>query len=71
MSEGSGDRCSRCGGEFICGAADTSQPCACTTVALDVQTLASLRERYTGCLCLSCLREIQRGESSRAEAPNA
>ncbi len=40
-------------------------------MALDVQTLASLRERYIGCLCLLCLHEIQRGEPSRAEVPNA
>jgi hypothetical protein len=27
-------------------------------VQLDDATLADLRMRYTGCLCLACLREI-------------
>lgn len=64
-------RCPRCGGGFHCGVADVSTPCACKTVTLDAATLAALRERYTGCLCLSCLRQIQRGEPSRAGEPNA
>ena len=51
-------RCSCCGAEFHCGAADPSQPCACTTVKLDSQVLAALRERYTGCLCLPCLASL-------------
>jgi Cysteine-rich CWC len=63
--------CPRCGGDFHCGANDPATPCACKAIALDAQTLAALRERYAGCLCLSCLREIQRSEPSRAEAPNA
>jgi Cysteine-rich CWC len=63
-------RCPRCGGDFHCGAADPSTPCACKAVALNARTLAALRERYAGCLCMTCLREIQRG-ASRAETPNA
>jgi Cysteine-rich CWC len=63
-------RCMRCGGDFHCGADDPETPCACKAIALDAQTLAALRERYTGCLCLLCLREIQRNEPSRAEAPS-
>ena len=57
MSESSA-HCSRCGGDFRCGAADTSQPCACTTVKLDAPTLAALRERFTGCLCMVCLASL-------------
>ncbi len=63
-------RCPRCGGEFQCGVADPTTPCACKAVALDAQTLAALRERYAGCLCVGCLRDIQRG-ASRAETPSA
>ncbi len=63
-------RCPRCGGDFACGAADLRAPCACKAVALDAPTLAALRERYAGCLCVACLRDIQRG-ASRAEAPSA
>jgi hypothetical protein len=51
------DRCPRCGGPFHCGAADP-EPCACTTVTLDAATLAELRARFRGCLCLACLREL-------------
>ena len=51
------DRCPRCGGGFHCGVND-EQPCACTTIALDAQTLARLRERYAGCLCLRCLSAV-------------
>jgi Cysteine-rich CWC len=67
---GSVTRCPRCGGDFHCGAADLTAPCACKAVALDAQTLAALRERYASCLCVACLREIQRG-ASRADAPSA
>jgi Cysteine-rich CWC len=63
-------RCARCGGDFHCGANDAA-PCACTSIALDAATLASLRERFAGCLCLACLREIQRDASTRADPPSA
>lgn len=53
----SDDRCPRCGGTFHCGAADPG-PCACTAIDLDAALLAELRARYTGCLCLACLREL-------------
>ncbi len=35
-----------------------AQPCACTRLTLDTETLAALRERYVGCLCLRCLGEF-------------
>jgi Cysteine-rich CWC len=63
-------RCPRCDAEVRCGAADPTTPCACHAVALDAPTLAALRERYAGCLCLACLREAQRG-SLRADTPSA
>lgn len=62
--------CPRCSGDFHCGASDPLTPCACKAVALDAPTLAALRERYSGCLCVACLREIQRGDS-RADVPSA
>jgi Cysteine-rich CWC len=62
-------RCPRCGGGFHCGIND-AQPCACTTLALAPATLAALRERFKGCLCLRCLSELQR-EASRAAPPSA
>jgi len=67
-------RCPRCGGGFHCGIADT-QPCACTSIALQPATLAGLRRQFSGCLCLACLRELAAGEaaglSQRAAAGNA
>jgi len=52
-------RCPRCGRGFHCGVHDP-QPCACTTLRLSAATLADLRARYTGCLCLPCLGELAR-----------
>jgi len=52
-------RCPRCGRGFHCGVHDP-QPCACTTLHLSAATLAELRARYTGCLCLPCLGELAR-----------
>jgi len=52
-----GDRCPRCSGSFHCGAADAA-PCPCSTLKLGAPTLAKLRERYQGCLCLRCLAQI-------------
>ena len=67
MSLGADDRCPRCGGGFHCGAND-AEPCACTTLALDAPLLADLRARYTGCLCLACLRELtQAGPTAETE----
>ena len=68
MSGGADDRCPRCGGGFHCGAGD-AEPCDCTTMPLDDATLADLRQRYTGCLCLACLREISASQRRMASAP--
>jgi Cysteine-rich CWC len=57
MSADTGDVCPRCGGGFHCGANDPA-PCACATLKFDEATLAELRRRYAGCLCLSCLRHL-------------
>lgn len=59
MSSGqmTGDRCARCGAPFHCGMADAT-PCACTQVTLSPDVLAALRDRFTGCLCLACLRHV-------------
>ncbi len=51
------DHCPRCGGGFHCGVQDAA-PCPCTTLALSAPLQASLRQRFTGCLCLACLRDL-------------
>lgn len=58
------DRCPRCGGRFTCGAAGPA-PCDCFTLKVDPEVLAGLRERYVGCLCLACLRELTFPQQSR------
>ena len=60
------DRCPRCGGGFHCGVQDTS-PCPCTTVKLSADLRASLRQRYTGCLCLACLKALTAEAQTHAQ----
>ena len=64
------DRCPRCGGAFTCGAAGPD-PCACTGLSLSLSPAlqARLREAYTGCLCLACLRELADAQPGAARAP--
>jgi hypothetical protein len=64
------DTCPRCGGAFSCGLADATRPCPCTTMKLSADTLAVLRQRYTGCLCLRCLAELA-SLAPPAEGPGA
>jgi hypothetical protein len=47
--------CPRCGARFPCGRKGTL-PCACASVGLSQEALDGLRERYTDCLCIACLR---------------
>jgi len=60
------DRCPRCGGTFHCGMSDDA-PCACTGVALDAALQQRLRERFTGCLCMGCLRALAAGAGVEAQ----
>lgn len=61
------ETCARCGGPFHCGAND-AQACACTTLKLADATLARLRQAYTGCLCLACLRAEAAADAARPHA---
>lgn len=67
------DTCPRCGSMFHCGVNDVV-PCPCTRIALDATALAQLRDGYRGCLCESCLLEVQRKGAPSARcsaAPSA
>lgn len=66
MTAMSDDTCPRCGGNFHCGVAD-AEPCACTTLSLDADTLARLRRTYSGCLCLRCLQALSQNVEERIE----
>ena len=59
------DRCARCGEAFHCGV-DDEQPCWCTRVQLNAAALATLRQRYRGCLCARCLAQATSYEATRA-----
>lgn len=52
-------RCPRCGGGFHCGAAEAR--CDCAELQLSTALRAELAQRYHGCLCLRCLRELAQG----------
>jgi hypothetical protein len=67
MSGDVDDRCPRCGGGFHCGV-NGAGPCACTALQLDAARLADLRTRYSGCLCLACLREVAESHNPAAQA---
>ena len=49
------ETCRSCQQPFICGASITG--CWCTQLKLTDETRASLRAKYTGCLCRSCLEK--------------
>jgi hypothetical protein len=48
-------------------------PCACTTLTLSAQALATLRARHVGCLCLRCLRNLAdtTGDDATGAPPSA
>ena len=58
MDPGMNSTCPRCDAGFHCGVND-KQPCDCSTLRLDPAALQALRERYSGCVCLSCLLQLQ------------
>ncbi|MET0350240.1 MAG: cysteine-rich CWC family protein [Rhizobacter sp.] len=65
------DRCPRCGGGFVCEAATALQsPCACFAVRLSDGARALLRERYTTCLCVPCLRSVQAEAEAEVTPPS-
>jgi hypothetical protein len=68
VSEAGPDRCPRCGGAFRCGV-NGAAPCPCTTITLSAAQRADLRQRYSGCLCLRCLAELEREGSQPADHP--
>jgi len=62
------DRCPRCGAAFHCGI-DDGASCACTGVRLDAALQQRLRERFSGCLCMNCLRALAGGAPLEAGQP--
>lgn len=54
------DRCPRCGGGFHCGVNDAG-PCPCSTLKLSEALQERLRQKWAGCLCVSCLAALAGG----------
>jgi len=50
--------CPCCGISFTCRP-DSISECQCASAHLDDTARAWLKERYTECLCISCLLEIK------------
>ncbi|KQV96011.1 hypothetical protein ASC91_00120 [Pelomonas sp. Root1237] len=58
--------CPRCGGGFECGAAlGPAGHCACFGIRLTERLRTQLIEQYSGCLCLTCLRELIEADGRR------
>ena len=62
-------RCPRCGGGFHCGAAESH--CDCFELKLSPTLRAELAQRYRGCLCLACLRELAKPPQPPAPSASA
>jgi len=56
-------RCEKCGATFDCGGLFG---CWCRDVAIDLKTLAELRDKYADCLCPSCLHALAVPASSKS-----
>lgn len=59
--------CQRCGNSFECRNDDILN-CECATVPLSAQARRYMDERYTDCLCTSCLHEISEAFPAPDEA---
>jgi hypothetical protein len=51
--------CPRCGGSFECKA-NRVERCDCLDVVLSTPALEYLSEHYQDCLCVACLRGVER-----------
>jgi len=51
--------CPRCNTVFECKAGTIMQ-CQCSAIQLSVEESAFIQAKYEDCLCISCLRELQR-----------
>ena len=61
--------CPRCGGGFECGA--NAGHCDCFGIRLTDALRADLAARYSGCLCLRCLRDLMDADARRAGRASA
>ena len=53
--------CPRCGSSFECKL-NNPVHCQCAGIELDEDRLLAISERYSDCLCASCLRAVGAGQ---------
>jgi hypothetical protein len=51
--------CPRCSIAFECKAGTIMQ-CQCSSIQLTVEESAFILAKYDGCLCINCLRDLQK-----------
>lgn len=52
------DSCPRCKQSFDCRAGDVLN-CQCSSISLTIEEKSFIEERYTGCLCINCLKGLK------------
>ena len=55
--------CERCGNAFECNAADIEN-CDCYSIRLKDTEMEKISTIYKDCLCMKCLRELSKKQSS-------
>ncbi|PZP33271.1 MAG: hypothetical protein DI603_07785 [Roseateles depolymerans] len=61
--------CPRCGGGFDCGA--RAGRCDCFDIRLTPEQREAVAQRWQGCLCVACLRDIAGGAGIMAACPSS
>lgn len=56
--------CPRCNKGFECNAGNISD-CQCNDISLTAEEKALIQEKYTDCLCRSCLLELKEKEGRK------
>ncbi|MFD2520108.1 cysteine-rich CWC family protein [Emticicia soli] len=57
------EKCPRCQQIFVCKAGSIGN-CQCNNIRLNKKQTDYIRQRFTSCLCITCLNELQE-ESSK------
>jgi hypothetical protein len=55
--EGEFKKCPKCGNSFVCNNINIIK-CGCMAAPLNNAARQIISERYDGCLCVSCLKEV-------------
>lgn len=58
MSQHEPNICPHCNQPFECRAGDVPN-CQCSSISLTIEERFFIEERYTGCLCINCLKDLK------------